>query len=294
MDYVGSIDGEPFAGGDGRDQLLELGSGRLIPGFEEQLTGASAGDAREVEVTFPDDYGAEHLAGQAAAFAVTVKEVKHKRLPELDDDFASDSAGFDTLDELREDIAERLRKADEAAIEVEFERAVLDAAVAAATIDVPGPLVHARAHEMLEELLHSLSHRGISKEAYLQITGKDEEELAHEAEPDAAAALKREAVLAAVVEVEGISPSDEEIAEALKPAAERDGVKIEKLLERLRKNDRLERAREDLATRQAVELLVREAKPISVDQAKAREKLWTPGHEEPEKGAKGELWTPER
>ena len=165
MDYVGSIDGETFEGGEGRDQLLELGSGRLIPGFEEQLTGAKAGDERTVNVTFPDDYGAEHLAGKDAQFAVTVKEVKRKNLPELDDEFASDHAGFDTLDELREDIASKLREADEQRADAEYREAVLDAVVAGATVDVPDTLVDARARELWERMLHSLGHQGISKDA---------------------------------------------------------------------------------------------------------------------------------
>ncbi|MBV9309888.1 MAG: trigger factor, partial [Solirubrobacterales bacterium] len=122
IDYLGSVDGEPFAGGEGRDQLLELGSGRLIPGFEEQLLGAGAGEQRAVEVKFPEDYAGE-LAGKDAVFDVTVSEVKSKRLPELDDSFASEAAGFDTLDELREDIATRLKEHDEGAIEREFEQA---------------------------------------------------------------------------------------------------------------------------------------------------------------------------
>jgi trigger factor len=293
IDYVGRIDGEPFEGGEGRDQLLELGSGRLIPGFEEQLIGASAGDERTVDVTFPEGYP-NNLGGKEAQFTVTVKEVKAKRLPELDDEFASESAGFDTLQELREDIGTRLREADERAIEREFEEAVLDAAVAEADIDVPEKLVHARAHELLDQTLSSLARRGISKDAYLRIAGKDEEALAHEAEPEAATALKREAVLAAVVEAEQIEPSEDDIREALQPTAERTGEKIEKLLDQLRSNGRLERLSEDVATGQALELLVREATPISVEQAKARQKLWTPGKEEtdPAHPGPGRLWTP--
>ena len=290
IDYLGRIDGEPFQGGEGRDQLLELGSGRLIPGFEEQLTGASAGDQRTVEVTFPDDYPGD-LGGRQAQFDVTVKEVKAKRLPELDDEFASESAGFDTLAELREDIDTRLREADERAIEREFEEAVLDGVVAEAQVDVPEKLVHARAHELLEQTMSALARQGISKETYLRISGKDEETLAHEAEPDAAQALKREAVLAAVVEAEGIEPGEEDIRKALEPSAERTGTKIDKLLEQLRSRGGLDRVREDVASGQALELLVREAKPISVEQAKAREKLWTPGREETG-DRPGQIWTP--
>jgi trigger factor len=290
IDYVGKRDGEPFEGGEGRDQLLELGSGRLIPGFEEQLVGAGAGEQRSVEVSFPEDYPGE-LGGKEATFEVTVSEVKAKRLPELDDDFASEASEFETLEELREDIASHLREADERAIEREFREAVVDAAAAEAQIELPDKLVHARAHEMLEQTLGALERQGIPKESYLRIAGKDEETLAHEAEPEAERALRREAVLEAVVEAEGIEPTDEELLEELGPAAERSGSTPQELLERVRKNGQLDRLRRDVAEQQAVELLVREAKPISVDQAKARQKLWTPGKEGSEGGA-GQLWTP--
>ncbi len=190
MDYLGKLDGEPFPGGEGRDQLLELGSGRLIPGFEEQLIGAKAGDERLVEVSFPDEYSAEELAGKPATFDVTVSEVKTKRLPELDDDFASDAAGFDTLAELREDIATRIKEQEEHNIEHEFERDILDAVAAGSKIEVPHPLVHARAHEMVEETMSSLGRQGISKEMYLQISGQSEEEMAHGAEEEAEKTLR--------------------------------------------------------------------------------------------------------
>jgi trigger factor len=291
IDYVGSVDGEEFDGGTGRDQLLELGSGRLIPGFEEQLTGSSAGDQRTIEVTFPEDYQATELAGKPAKFDATVTEVKAKRLPQIDDEFATEAGGFDTVAELREDIANRLEGIEERAIEREFEEAALDAAVAEAEVDVPEKLVHARAHELLDETMSALGRQGISKDVYLQIAGKDEETLAHEAEPEAAKALKREAVLAAIVEAEGIEPSDEQLREALEPTAERTGSSAEELLEQLRKADRVEQVRQEVANRQALELLVREANQISVEQAKARDKLWTPGKEGAEEGA-GQLWTP--
>jgi trigger factor len=281
-------EGEPFDGGSGRDTLVELGSGRLIPGFEEQLIGAGAGEQRDVKVTFPEDYTGE-LAGKEAVFEVTVSEVKTKRLPDLDDDFASEATEFDTLAELREDIATRLREQATRAIEREFESAALEAAVEHAKIEIPDKLVHARAHELLEETLAALARQGISKEAYLRIADKDEETLAHEAEPAAERALKREAVLAAVVAAEQIEPSDDELREALRPTAERAGEDLDQLFDRLREADRLDRIREEVANRQALELLVREAKPITVEQAKAREELWTP---EKERGGSGQIWTP--
>ena len=289
VDYLGRADGKLLEGAEGRDQLLELGTGRLLPGFDEELVGASAGEQREVEITFPEDHP-EDLRGRTATFEVTVKDVQAKRLPELDGEFA-ELAGFDSVDELREDIAKRLREADEEAVEREFGQAVVDAAVQQAEIEVPERLVHARAHELLEQTLAALERQGISKESYLRITGGDEERLAHEAEPEAKSALQREAVLAAVAEAEGLHPSDEELQRELAPLAQRDGRKPERVLTDLRRRGALEQFREDVASRQALELLVAEAKPIPSEQARAREKLWTPekqGAEQPS----GQLWTP--
>ena len=276
IDYLGTVGGAEFEGGAGRDQLVELGSARLVPGFEDQLAGASAGDERTVTITFPEDYPVPEIAGKEAQFAVTVNEVKAKNLPEVDDDFAAEASGFDTLAELRKDISERLQKVDARALEREYEDAVVEAAVAEAEVEAPDKLVHARAHELLEDTFAVLARQGVSKDAYLRITGRDEETLAHEAEPEAAAALKREAVLAAIVDAEGIEPTDEEVREALEPSAERQGTTAEKLLEQLRSSGRLDRVRRDVATRQAIDLLVAEAKPISVEQAKARRRSGPP------------------
>jgi trigger factor len=307
IDYLGSLrvsddDGErlePFEGGEGRDQLVELGGGNLIPGFEEQLAGASAGDEREVALTFPQDYPAEQLAGRDAVFAVTVKEVKRKELPPIDDDLAID-AGFDSIEELREDISTRLIEADGERAEAEFREAALDAAVAEATVPVTPALVEARAKEMWERMLHSLSHRGITREAYLQIAGREEAEILADMSADAETALRREAVLTAIVAAERIEPSEEQLLEALAPVAEREEVEPAKLLEDLRSAGRLDELREDLAARLAVELIADRATAITPAQAQAREQLWTPG-QEPEgqeavagepAGAPGKLWTP--
>jgi trigger factor len=276
MDFLGSVDGTPFAGGEGRDQMIELGSGRLIPGFEEQLEGAKAGDERTVELTFPDDYGAEELAGKAASFAVTVKEVKVKQLPELDEDFALEQ-GFDTIDELREDIRERLGRAEQQQIDAEFRQAAIDAAAGNATIDLPDALVEARAKELWDQMAHSLSHQGIDRATYLKIAGKSEDEVIAEAKPDAEQQLRREAVLAAIVEAEKISPSDDELEEALAPDAERSRTSGKKLLERIRSAGRLDALREDVAHSKALDLVVDSAKPIDAGRAAAREKIWTPG-----------------
>jgi trigger factor len=291
MDFLGSVDGEAFLGGEGRDQMVELGSGRLVPGFEEQLEGASAGDERTVKISFPDDYGAAELAGQDAEFAVTVKEIKAKDLPELDDDLAAE-AGFDTLDELREDIRGRLSEAQAAAIDAEFREAAVDSAVAAASIDLPDALIDARARELWEQMAHTLGHQGIPKETYLQIAGKTEDEVIAENREPAGRDLRREAVLAAVVDAEGIEASDDEALESLERAAAADGTSPKKLLERLRSSGRLDSLKAELAQRKAIDRIADSAKPISVEQAQARDKLWTPGGDEAGKAAASDLWTP--
>jgi trigger factor len=291
MDFVGSIDGVPFGGGEGRDQMVELGSGRLVPGFEDQLEGASAGEERTVTINFPDDYGAEDLAGKEAVFAVTVKEVKAKDLPELGDELAAE-AGFDTLAELEEDVRERISAAMAGEIDAEFREAALDSAVAQATVELPDALTEARARELWEQMAHSLAHQGIPKETYLQITGKTEDEVIAEGKETAERDLRREAVLAAVVEAEGIEPSEEDLLESLERAATAERVSPKKLLERLRSNGREDALKAELAQRQAVELIADSAKAISVEQAQARDKLWTPGAESAEAPAEGGLWTP--
>jgi trigger factor len=305
IDFLGKVDGEPIERGEGRDQLIELGSGQMIEGFEDQLIGATAGQELTVEITFPPESHPK-LAGKTAVFDVTVKEVKEKHLPELDDDFAVETAGFDSLQELRDDISTRLAAEQQKEIDREFEEAVLDAVVAQATIEVPRNLVHERAHQLWHQMVSTFERQGLSKEAYMQLAGKtDEEALVHEAEPEAARLIRRDAVLGAVVAAEDISPTDEDILEALGPSAEREGLSAVDLLERVRKSDKLGRLREELAARQAIDLLVREAKPIPIEeaqereeQAKAREKIWTPGQEEsasgePETGdPSAKIWTP--
>jgi len=287
---------EELPGGDGRDQLVELGGGNLIPGFEEGLLGASAGQTRTIAVTFPADYENRELAEREASFEVAVKEVKLKQLPPDDDDLAID-AGFDSIEQLREDIRRRLTEVEQGRIEAEFRQAALDAAVAGSHVALTPELIKARAREMWERMVHSLSHRGISREAYQQISGRSEQEMLAEMEPDAELALRREAVLTAVVAAEGISPSEQELLEAVAPAAEREGLQPEKVLADLRTGGRLEEVREELAARKAIELIAACATPIPVAQAKAREQLWTPEKVKDEPGAAvqaGRLWTPDR
>jgi trigger factor len=290
IDYEGLIDDKAFEGGKETDGMLELGSGRFIEGFEEQLNGASGGEKREVKVTFPEDYQAEHLAGKEAVFTVDVKEVREKVLPELDDDFASEASEFDTLEELRADIAKRVSEAIDERAEQDFRVAAVDAAAAAATVEIPDDLVAARAAERWQRVERQIAGRGMSPETFLQMQGKTLEEVLEESKPDAARELKREAVLAAIAEAEAIEVSEEEMVEALAHTAEHERTTPEKLLARLRENGRDAMVREDIQVRKAIDLVADSAVPIPLEQAEAREKIWTP---EKEKEEKGELWTPD-
>jgi trigger factor len=290
VDFEGLLDGKAFEGGKASDYLLELGGGQLIEGFEEQLAGISGGETRKVEVTFPDDYQAEQLAGEDAVFTVEVKEVREKVLPELDDDFASEASEFDTLDELRADITKRLAEAVGQRAEQDFRVAAVDAAAAEAKLDLPDELATARATERWERVERQLASRGMQPDAYLQMQGKTREEVIAESKPEAEAELKREAVLAAIAEAEEIEASEEELVEALEHSAEHERTTPEKLLERLRENGRDAMIRDDIRFRKAIDLVAEAAKPIPLEQAEAREQIWTP---EKERKEAGELWTPD-
>lgn len=290
IDFEGLIAGTAFEGGRAEDYLLSLGSGQLIEGFEEQLSGAETGEDRQVEVTFPDEYQAEHLAGKDVVFKVKVKEVREKILPDLDDDFASDASEFETLEELRADVREKVGEALDSRSQEDFRIAAVDAAVEAATVEVPDDLVTARATERWERMERQLASRGMDPNAFLQMQGKTREELIEESKPDAERELKREAVVTAIAEAEAIEVSEEELVEALEHSAEHERTTPEKLLERLRQNGRDAMIRDDIRARKAIELVADAAKPIPLEQAKAREQIWTP---EKEREAAGSLWTPD-
>jgi len=289
VDFEGLIDGNAFEGGKADDYLLELGSGQLIEGFEDQLRGATPGESRTVEVSFPDDYQAEHLAGEDAAFSVEVKEVREKILPDLDDDFASEASEFDTLDELRNDIREKLTEVVDSRIEQDFRVAAVDAAAEQATVELPEELVVARAAERWGRVERQLAARGMSPDSYLQMQNKTRDEVIGESKPDAERELRREAVLAAVVDAEGIEATEEELLEALAHPAEHERTTPEKLLKRLREKGRDAMVAEDIRFRKAIDVIAESAKPIPLGQAEAREKIWTP---EKEREAAGSLWTP--
>ncbi len=290
IDYSGTADGEPFEGSEATDLMVELGAQSLLPEFDEALEGASAGDEITVDVRFPDDHRPEHLAGREGRFEVTVKEVREKELPELDDDFAQEASEFENIADLRDEIRRRIAEAADRRAEDEFREAAVDAAAAQARLELPKELVHARAHEMWERVERSLRARGIDPQRYAQMQGKTREQLVTDLESDAERALRREATLEAVAEAEGIEVSDDELLEALGPGD--DDNPPERLLERLRATGRDALLRSELRLRKAADAIVDSAKPIPLDQAAARERLWTPEKEQQGERREGSLWTP--
>ena len=295
VDFTGRLDGEEFEGGSATGEVIEIGSGRLIPGFEEQLVGAVGGGDVEVEVTFPEDYGAEHLAGKDAAFAVSVSEVREKRLPEADDELAISVSEFETIGELRDDIAQRLAEALSERADQDFRVNVVDAVAEAATIDVPEALAEARARERWERVERQIAGSGMNPDSWLQMQGKTREEVIAESLPDAEREIRREAAVVAVADAEGIEVEDAELLEELGPVAEKERTTPEKLLERLSRDGRDAAIREDIRVRKAIDRLVDSATPVPVPVslgAEGDEGDDEDGREagKPESG--GKLWTP--
>jgi trigger factor len=274
VDFVGSLDGVEFEGGTASDHMIEIGSGQLIDDFEEQIIGAKAGDEVEVKVTFPEEYGAAELAGQDAVFAVTVKEVREKKLPELDDDFASEASEFDTIDELKKDIGEKLSESAEARIEQDFRVAAVDVAVDKAMVNLPDEIVKARGQERWDRVERQMAQQGMNPDTYLQMQGKTRDEIIEESLPDAEQEIKRESVLVAVADAEDIEVSDAEMEEELEHMASHERTTAAKLLERLKRDGRHEMVAADIRVRKAIDVIAEAAKPIEMSAEDAKVKLW--------------------
>ena len=280
VDFVGSLDGEEFDGGAANDHTIEIGSGQLIDDFEEQIIGAKAGDEVAVNVNFPDEYGAAELAGQNADFAVKVKEVRVKQMPEADDDFASEASEFDTLEELRADIAEKLGESAEQRIEQEFRMAAVDAAVANAKLGIPEAILRARGEERWDRVERQMAGQGMNPDTYLQMQGKTRDEIIDESLDDADQEIRREAVLVAVADAEGVEVTDEEMAEELEHAASHERTTGAKLLERLKRDGRHEMVAADIKVRKAMDVIAESAKPVDMPKEESDKKLWGLGDDE--------------
>jgi trigger factor len=274
-----------LVGADGsaqRDYVIELGLGRVVEELEEALVGMSAGETKEVEYELADD--------QKTKVEVTLKELKEKVLPPVDDDLARAASEFDTLAELRADIEARIREQIEDEVETRFRAAAVDSLVEASNIELSLPLVQARTAELLAGLVRSLERRGISPETYLAVSNQTPQQLEERLRAEAALSVARELVLEAVADQAGIQVSDDELREFIRENAEAEGDEAEKVVEEVFASGRYEVLRDDLRMRKALDRVVADVTRIPVELARAREKLWTPGKE---KGpGETKLWTP--
>jgi trigger factor len=265
-----------------RDLVLELGSGRLVEEIERALTGASQGETKEVEFELAD--------GSTGTATVEVKELKEKVLPPLDDDLARAATEFDTLEELRDDIERRLREVLEEEAETQFRADAVDRLVEASNVQVGGPLVEARTRELLNALGRSLERRGISADAYFQLSGQTADQLVERMGAEAALSVARELVLEAVADKLGLEVSDEEIEELIREQAGLQGDNADEAVKQVFADGRQEVLRGDLRLRKALDRVAADAKRVPVEVARARDEIWTPDKETPPTETK--LWTP--
>lgn len=258
IDFEGFCDGVAFDGGKGEGYELELGSGSFIPGFEEQLVGANAGDEVEVNVTFPEEYHAADLAGKPAMFKVKVNELKTKELPALDDDFASEVSEFETMDEFKKSVKERLEKAAEEQTKTETENAVIEKVCDNAKVDIPAGMIDAQVERMVSDFAQRLQYQGMNLDMYMQYTGSTPESFREGFRPQAEKQVKTMLVLEAVNKAEDVSVTDEEVADKIAEMAKMYNMEVDKLNELMSDADK-ENVKEDIKMSKTVDLLVNKA-----------------------------------
>lgn len=254
LDFDGSVDGVPFEGGKAENYDLVIGSGSFIPGFEEQLIGAEIGKELDVNVTFPEEYHAENLAGKAAVFKCRVNEIKVKELPEADDDFAQDVSEFDTLAEYKEDIKKRLTEKKETEAKNAKETAVLEKAVENAQMDIPAAMIDNQVRQMADDFARRIQSQGISLEQYLQFTGMTADKLLDQMRPEAEKRIKNSLVLEAIAKAESFEISDEKVEEEINKMAETYKMEADKVKELLGEAG-VAQMKNDLGIQEAVNFL---------------------------------------
>ena len=259
IDFEGFVDGKGFEGGKAEDYPLTIGSHSFIDTFEEQLIGKKIGEECEVNVTFPTEYHAADLAGKPATFKVTVKEIKVKELPELNDEFASEVSEFDTLDEYKKDVEKKLAEKKEIEANSKNEDAVVTKVVENASMEIPDKMIDAQAENMVQDMARRMQSQGLSLDMYLKYTGMTVEQMKEQARPDAEKRIRTRLVLEAVAQAENIQISDEKVDEEVAKMAEAYKMEVDKLKSYMSESD-IKQMKEDLAVQQAVDLLVAEAK----------------------------------
>ncbi len=254
LDFEGFVDGVAFEGGKGENYPLVIGSGSFIPGFEEQLIGAEVEKEVEVNVTFPEEYHAEELAGKEAVFKCTVHEIKAKELPELDDEFASEISEFDTLDALKADIKVKIKEEKNAEGKRRREDQAVEQAVANATMDIPEAMIDTEVRQMVNDFGQRIKQQGLTMEQYMQFTGMTSEKMLEEFKPQALKRIQTRLVLEAIVKAENIEISDERLDEELTKMAEAYKMEVEKLKEFMGDAEK-EQMKQDMAVQEAVTFL---------------------------------------
>ena len=258
IDFEGFIDGEAFEGGKGENYPLTIGSHSFIDTFEEQMIGMNIGEEKELNVTFPEDYHAENLKGKPATFKVTVKEIKEKQLPELDDDFAQDVSDFNTLAEYKDDLKKKIAERKESEAKAKKESEAIEKVVEAAKMDIPQAMIDTQVNRMLEDFAMRLQQQGLSVEQYFQYTGMTADKIMEEMKPEAVKRIKNSLVLEAVAKAENIEVSEEEFEAELQKMADMYKMEIEKIKEFMQDAE-AKQMKDDIAIQKAVELIVSSA-----------------------------------
>lgn len=271
IDFEGFVDGAAFEGGKGTDYPLTIGSGAFIPGFEEALIGAEIGKETDVNVTFPEDYQAAELAGKAAVFKCTVKEIKEKELPALDDEFAAEVSEFDTLAEYREDTKKKIGERKAEAAKSAKEEAVIDAIIEDAQMEIPEAMLETQQRQMVEDFAQRLQMQGLSMEQYMQFTGATPQMMLEQIKPQALRRIQSRLVLEAVAAAEKMEATEEEFEAEVAKMAEGYKMEPDKVKELLGEGGK-KQVMEDICVNKAVEFVVENAKEAKASKKSAKAK----------------------
>lgn len=259
IDFNGKVDGEEFEGGKSENYSIVVGSNTFIPGFEEQLEGMKLNEEKDLSVKFPDEYHSEDLAGKDAVFTVKINEIKEKELPALDDEFVKDVSEFDTLDELKKDIREKMEKSKSAMAENETKNKIIEKVAENSKVEIPEVMIEKQIENMLYDFDHQLRNQGLDLENYLKLTGTEMDDLKGQMKPDAEKRVKNGLVIDAVAKAENIEVSDEEMEKELKDMADSYKMEVEKIKSTLRESD-LEYIKDTVVARKTVEFMKENAK----------------------------------
>ena len=265
IDFEGFLDGKPFDGGKGENHSLELGSHSFVPGFEEQVVGMKAGEEKDIDITFPEDYHAD-LAGKAVVFKVKVNEVKEKEVPAMDDEFAKDVSEFDTLKDLKADLKKKITEERQKAADQAFEDALMEQVAANITAEIPDAMVEGQARQYLDNFKMQIAQQGIPYDQYMKMTGMDEAKLLEDAKEPAERQVRMDLALAAIIKEENLEATDEEAEAEMQKMADQYGMD----LETVKKYLQVEQVKDQVITRKAVAIVVDSATAVKPEKKAAK------------------------